>query len=126
MGTNTLFFNGQYFEPGFKFSVKSFVMYGITGSAAIAIGERSFYLNAKINPLHVGPNGDILSISGYDCSSCPAKMLIAFGGGHTPGGISISASASVLDIIKADANIQINDKEFVVDVYYTDGEEQII
>ena len=120
VGTDTLHFDGKSFPPGFRFSVKQFVMWGITGSVDMVIAPRSLFLNATVNPIHVGRNGDILSVSGYDCESCPAQMLIAFGSGHMPGEIKISGEASLLSVAHLDCDVSISDAGIYVYLDYSD------
>ena len=83
-GPDALVFDDKTFPVGFRFSVKRFDMFGITGSVSMIISPRTFYLNATVDPIQVGHNGDILSLSGYECTSCPAVMDIGVRGATPP------------------------------------------
>lgn len=144
VGASALTFDGKTFKPGFSLGVKQFNMFGITGSLDLMLSFTNMFVNATVNPILVGSNGDIFTLSGVGCNaSCPATMLLQVscvrvcvgvrtrdepvrscgqvGEKYSPGGLQISGQASLLSAMELDAQVNISDSGIEVVLKYTDS-----
>lgn len=97
-GEEPLHFNQKTFLPGFYFHVDQVVLFDvIKGAGTVAISEKhGVFVNVTVDPIHVGPGGDILSLSGFDSPNAPARLLVDLGyQSATSSAISAAAGASL-------------------------------